>query len=341
MGNDKKRASLSCLRVAATLAVVLMHACTTLTDNPDLFVLSQAEQSFFSVLRRMTTWAVPCFLFISGALLLNGDRAVTVRSCLISVRRMLLVLLLFAVPFAVVMEYSATRQLSLSLIPAALVRAVGNNSFSHLWYVYMMIGLYLLLPAVRVFTDHCSRKLLEYVLLVMFAVIFVLPFVSRAAGLPIALALPVETPYLFYLLFGHYIVNCRPEWASRRGLAAAGLLLCGAVIVLYGMREPAGALVADSYSCPVTAVLAACIFILFQGIGGETPKALWTLDRLCFGVYIVHPVFIHLLYRVLGCTPTGALFPLKTVGILCLVTVASFCASRVLTWIRPISKYVL
>jgi surface polysaccharide O-acyltransferase-like enzyme len=287
------------------------------------------------------SWAFPCFLCITGALLLKKEKQVTVPSALLRARRAILALLVFGVPFSVMMEYYESRKLSFHLLPSALVRVAGNRSFAHLWYLYLLVGIYLLLPAIKVFTDHAPPKLLLYVLLIQFGFLSVLPLVSRIVQIPIAFTLPVQSLWLFYLLAGHFIANCSTERKPGRGLYGAGVFLCGAAILLDCVCNPREPLVSGQYDSPVVAVLALCIFCLFLRIRTETTNALWSLDRLCFGVYLVHPVFIHLLYRVLKVTPTGSLYPLKTAGMVCLAAFVSFCTSKMMLTIRPVAKYIL
>ena len=89
------------------------------------------------------------------------------------------------------------------------------------------------------------------------------------------------------------------------------------------------------------ALMSACIFRLFGKIDRAVAGPVWALDRLSFGVYLVHPVLIHLLYRALKLTPTGALYPLRTLAVTGLVAAAAYALSRVLMKIPPLRKYVL
>ena len=44
--NNEKSSALSWLRIIATIAVVASHTWSTLTDNPDMFLLTGAEKCF-------------------------------------------------------------------------------------------------------------------------------------------------------------------------------------------------------------------------------------------------------------------------------------------------------
>lgn len=102
-----------------------------------------------------------------------------------------------------------------------------------------------------------------------------------------------------------------------------------------------------SYDSPLTAVLAALIFVAFKnvdqdGITESKAAIIWKIDRLCFGVYLVHPVFIQFVYRVVKITPLDfSLYPLATLAFCLFFVVCSFIASWVMSLIKPLRKYIL
>lgn len=73
--------SFSYLRAAACFAIVLLHTVfCAVSLFPEEASATQALLSNIVVNNMM--WAVPCFLMVSGALLLNPERPVTVKKCL-------------------------------------------------------------------------------------------------------------------------------------------------------------------------------------------------------------------------------------------------------------------
>lgn len=339
---ENRMASFSYLRIAATLGVICMHVASTLTDNPGLFPLTDAERLFYMTVAQCFTWCVPCFLMTTGALLLRREKPIGIADCVFKyARRVLLALLVFGLPYGWIMEYAEVGRLSPAQLGNAVLRVISNRSFAHMWYLYVIIGIYLLLPVIRAFTDSCSERALRYVLLILFAFDFVLPTASTLLGIRIAFELPVASCYLFYVLSGHYLFRFRPGWMTRTRAVAAAVLLCLMAIVAAYLTEWRGARAVAPYSSPVTAVCAAGVFALFSRLSGETPTRVLRLDEATFGVYLIHPVFIHLMYRVVGATPTGNLFPLRALIAACGVAVISFAASALLRRIKPLRVYVL
>ena len=88
------------------------------------------------------------------------------------------------------------------------------------------------------------------------------------------------------------------------------------------------------------------VFVTFLTLQIDIPErtktALWRIDRLCFGVYLIHPVFIHLMYRFFNISPVN--FGDSILAVLVFFvgfSIVSFAASRVMSLIKPLREYVL
>lgn len=334
--------SLSYLRITATCCIIFLHVCSTLVENPDLFPLSEQEWTFFCSGWRMMGWAVPVFLMITGALLLNKDKVISIHDCLFRyAARVLLALLVFGIPFGMMIEVSSSGKLSFSTVYLSVIRVITNQSFSHLWYLYMLLGIYLLLPVLKIVINYASEMMLRYILIILFVFNFIIPFLSNAAGIDIAFSLPLKGGYLFYLVMGYYIHWCKPKWSAKLPLMIAVAVLYPLIVVAAALFKPESTGYIAATNSPFTAGAALGLFSIFQRLKKPVNSKVWAKDRLAFGVYLVHPVFIHLLYRVAGVIPTGALLVPKTAGIFLLVTIASFLTSLGLSKIPLLGKYVL
>lgn len=75
----EKRSELSALRIAATLAIICLHTASALSDNGPSYALSVDQQFFFESIRNLMLWGVPIFYMITGTLLLDGKRTVTIK----------------------------------------------------------------------------------------------------------------------------------------------------------------------------------------------------------------------------------------------------------------------
>lgn len=112
-----RKGSLSFLRIFATIMIVASHAWSTLPENPDLFNLTASETTFLEIAYNLTKWCVPSFFMVTGALLLRKDKEITIRDCIWKyTKRMLLALVIFGIPYALLMIYFDTKTMVFTVI---------------------------------------------------------------------------------------------------------------------------------------------------------------------------------------------------------------------------------
>ena len=97
-----------------------------------------------------------------------------------------------------------------------------------------------------------------------------------------------------------------------------------------------------AYDSPIIAIMALSLYsLLVMNFEREVSQTEWRIDRLCFGVYLIHPVLIQFCYRVLRMTPAGSFFAMKTV----IWWLAFIALSMIISWLLSrfefMRKYVL
>lgn len=338
---------LDVLRVLATCAVVLMHVLTGATDVTDASIMPEYRSLLLSVMD-LVTWCVPIFLLISGYLFLNPERTLTYpvmikKYC----RRIALAILLFGIPYAASELVVAERTFRVMMIPEALKMTLTGHTWSHMWYLYLILFLYLITPLLK----KVLRVLPVWGVAAVMAVIFlgssVAPFLNKVLDVNSIPVLPDGGVYFLYYLCG-YLFAVR-EVCVDKGRDAGGQMVesgsgrsagentewCGetqnvesrawnvwltaAVAVLaLGMilsRTLAGFSIQMAYNYPFTVLLAVLLFAAgWNGGGDGAALAAREKDRihriswqeagaLSFAVYLVHPVYVNLLYKFVKITP--------------------------------------
>ena len=292
---------LSFLRVIGCIAVVVLHLAaseTLIYQN----VLTGSQTFGMTLVYNLMMWAVPVFVMVSGALLLDPEKDITIRKIFTSyIKRILIALVSFSLIFRIfdmVMDHEA---FTVSGILKGLLNAFTGNGWSHMWYLYLIIGLYLILPALRAVTKSCSVKELKYLLIVGFVVISALPL-TRLFGISSSFYIHVNTIYPFYFLLGYMLQKDmiridRRAAAALMAIGAAGIT-CGTYFGLKGsIQNPT---VLTGYASPFVAMLAAGVFVLAKDVkeGSDSITSMMlSIDRCSFGIYLTHMVFVRLLLR--------------------------------------------
>lgn len=139
------------LRAFAAMAIVLLHMSEDWTvagggmSNPRLILN-------FVVFELLARWGVPFFLMISGYLLLDPAREMGPEKLKRYLLRILKTLLLFGGTFSVIKAFLRGNGMS---VPQRLVSALTYflecRDMGSMWYLYALIGLYLITPLLRSF----------------------------------------------------------------------------------------------------------------------------------------------------------------------------------------------
>lgn len=317
---------LDVLRVLATCAVVLMHVLTGATDVTDASIVPEYRSLLLSVMD-LVTWCVPIFLLISGYLFLNPERTLTYpvmikKYC----RRIALAILLFGVPYAASELVVAERTFRIRMIPEALKMTLTGHTWSHMWYLYLILFLYLITPLLK----KVLRVLPVWGVGTVMAVIFlgssVAPFLNKVLDVNSIPVLPDGGVYFLYYLCG-YLFAVREVCVDKaescgtsgkgmeagldtepvRGKRTGNVWLIAAAVLIMGMilsRTLAGFSIQMAYNYPFTVLLAVLLFAAGWNGSIKKHRIPWQeAGALSFAVYLVHPVYVNLLYKFVKITP--------------------------------------
>lgn len=248
------------LRVSACLAVVLIHCFTTLLDNASIDEVGIFRAlAWTEVLVVFCRWAVPVFLMVTGSLLLDPARRVTWNKNLWYVFRVATVLLTFGTMFALMELVFSSKDFEVSMVPAAIGNVLQGRGWAHFWYLYDLLGIYLLLPLLRAFAAASTREDMRRMLVVLFIFSLAVPTLNAAVGLDASTFIWLGSS-AFYVMLGRYL--------SAYNIRVAPVLLAGAVFVVLQALLAGGA----SLSMELT----------FAGCGLRPHLSLPSGQRPCF-----------------------------------------------------------
>lgn len=351
---------LDVLRVAATCAVVLMH---TLTGAVDAVDISQypTERLVYLVSMDLITWCVPVFILISGYLFLSPGRHISFTQMLKKYcRRIVLALFLFGVPYAILELMLLEKNFRISMLWKGVLMVLQGKSWSHMWYLYLILVLYLITPALKWLLERVPKTCVYGIMAILFVGSSLFPFLNKFLNLSLPV-LPDGGIYFFYYICGH-LFACSRKDADEKQIVSDAKLPAGEkgtgrmgvveailiVIVLIGMvvsRTMGNFSLQMAYNYPFTVLISILVFDVAKRCKlnlGEKAAAAWQgAGSLCFTIYLVHPVFVNVLYKFMHISlldfPIGISLPLFFVVIL------MFAASTawILCKMPVLKKYVL
>lgn len=333
------KTDLSLLRVIAASAIIFLHTCSSVIDQRFREIyLNPSAYAFFVTGKVMMKWALPVFIMITGVLMLDPERKITVRDCLRKYAlRIFLVILLFGIPMAWMARYFYAEKITADLLLGGVKDVLTGSSWDHLWYLYELTAVYLLMPFIRKASDAMDEKETKYILAGLFVLDFILPFVYKLVHVSEWLEIPLGY-WIFYLLAGHMLYSRRN--VIRKGIPACAALVSLTLMFVICRMDAYHADTLLTYDNPLTAVLSLSVFAFVCGREYKAEALLWKLDRLCFAVYLVHPFFIHLTYAYLSKAPSALGYALETILYYAGFTVVSFACAWLMKLIYPLNKLI-
>jgi surface polysaccharide O-acyltransferase-like enzyme len=325
-------------RVVAIVAVVLIHVLAPTVEGRGVAVGSTAWW-WANVLNSASRWSVPVFLMISGALALDPARVSRPRDFYRRRWQRVGVPLVFWTVF-----YLAFRQyvLGAGLTPGEAASDVARGApFLQLYFLYVLAGLVLVTPFLKVVTRHATWRMQLWFAVVLLALGIGDQLASFAAGVGEPNAATRFLPFAGYYVLGWVLrdVLVRRRWAVWTALA--WLLGYGAVVALAAVAG-FGAVGRYAYgflSLPVVVMSVATYLLLHVGLR-RRGEWLRSVAPLAFGVFLVHGALVYGLRQVTGVPTDTRGVLLSAFGLTALHTVAAAAVTWVLLQV-PYARVVL
>ena len=193
------------IRAFAIVLVVMIHVCNTFMNA---HAVGSAGWSIPALTKSFCVIAVPLFLMISGALLLN--RAYDLKDYL-SRRfvRLILPVIFWGIILILVNLYAGSPYMAHKTNIYDMVIWFLNNGY---WFSWMLISIYLFIPVVNSFIKEYSFKGLEYFLAIWFIYLILFSFKLYPLW---QIDLSYFAGYIGFIVLGYYLNNKEFKFSDR------------------------------------------------------------------------------------------------------------------------------
>ena len=286
-------------RILATFAVVLLHVSAGFVLENDI---GTEYWWIGNIYDSMTRWCVPVFIMISGALLLgsnNQEKLTTFYRKRLS--RILIPIVAWSAFFMIwIFARDVVPDNDLSLIEFLNKLLFGIIFYSHMWFLYMILGLYLFTPFFRKIIMHSSNN----ELLLFIAVTFIISAINyryKTFGSDgIKLFINWFLLYVPFFFLGYFIRQDN-HYPSR--LLLWGIFLISFILTFIGCYVVAKNIDLDSglyfYGYLSVTIIPMSISLIYILKAWNKPifNLLFTkrLSILTLGIYLIHPVIFSVI----------------------------------------------
>ena len=151
-------------------------------------------------------WCVPCFVMATGALLLDEKRNVTYKKIFTRyIPRILTALIICVFLFRFLDCIFEHETFGAGVITDALYKLYTGSSWAHLWYLYLLIGIYLLIPVLMNAVKSCSDSEINVFMAVCILFVSIVPVINMITGVKSGFYISINSVYPVYLLAGYMI----------------------------------------------------------------------------------------------------------------------------------------
>lgn len=294
------------IRVLAVFLVILVHSAAKLmveweTLPLDWWLWGNAYDS-------LSRACVPLFVMLSGALMLGRQEPAGP----FFKKRLSKLMIPFAFWVAAYINWRIFYVGEVLPVDRMVVDIFTGPVYYHLWYLYMVLGLYLITPPLRRLLAVIDGKTLKYLLWLWLIFNSVLPLILYIEWLYVGytvnlgIKIPLITGYSGYFILGWALsrLPVPPKALSKW----AALYVLGSAAIFGGtwlFTDAAGifqAVLFDYFALPVV-LQSVALFMLLKGLGdileeriGPTGRRVWAhLGKYSFGMYLFHVMLLELL----------------------------------------------
>lgn len=365
------------LRIIACFLVVVSHCCDPFVGQFDADRGAFLTGTFTGSLVRV---CVPLFVMMTGVLLLPINMSMSD----FYKKRILRIIVPLAfwsialpILFFIYLNYinPSTHNPSIVLADHSLEATVSkfytfifNFNFDTipLWYLYMLIGLYLIIPILSAWLTQASKQDIK-LFLGIWGISLLLPYIKMVAPLlgyngnygnkgifgicdwNDYGTFYYTSGFIGYLVLAYYLVKYPPTWSWKRTLSITiPLFLIGYLITAFGFILTQKHFPGNFANLEIVWYFAGInvfmmtfsVFVIVQKLNVAPSARLSNLASLTLGIYLCHFVFVQIAYDFFE-----AIYPLPVIvrifGMACITFFVSYLLVRIMKYFRISRRFIM
>lgn len=282
-------------RAISAFAVVLIHvasAAFTYAQNS-----SKVAELTMQIIVMLMQWSVPAFLIITGYFQLNDEKECDYKSVSNQIIKFIVTLFSVGYAYAIMERVFNQKTLNVSIFLNSFLDVLNGNLWDHMWYVYMILGIYLVIPLLKTFFKHAGDKDVFIITGLSFVWTILMPYIEKYAKINFPISINI-TGYIFYVFAGGLIRRYKSILLqnTKKTILYALILACIGIvaIVVKFIYKPGFDVV--GYKSLSVSIIAVCFTLLFVVLKQREKgnKLLSELGRCSWGIYLIHPLFLNL-----------------------------------------------
>lgn len=344
----KREQNYELLRIVAIIAIIILHASgfylAAITSDSWLGVTYTQNMIYNCTINALTRFAVPCFIMISGAFAIDNVKNKEFKYYYSKIfKNVIIPTIIFSIIY---FGYLIFRKIFILSFSGNILNEIINfvkltilgQPFYHMWYLYMIIGVFLLTPIIIILKQEIGEKKFKYITIIFFilSMIGLMTSTYKFEWDP-----GVSFRYLSYFMLGYVIKNnVKKEKSNLKSLL---LIIIGFIILGFAgylrYKQALNGITEDNLTfallqpySPLPIVSSILIFAGFAKLNFN--KDVTKISLLTFEIYLIHAGVLDLLK--LTIKPT-----MNSIIVILVITILTFIISLLLAIIyKKIRKII-
>ena len=217
------------IRTLAIGLVVLLHASNEALEASSV---SATDWWTAAVYKSLSLSCVPLFVMLSGALLLQPAKLNEPIRVFLKKRlsRLGLAFAFWSGVYIAWSFYVTQYPVTLGNIGLSVVKSLFTGAYYQFWFIYLIVGLYLITPILRVVVAYGHQRVIRYLVALWFAGVAVVPLMQLASGYSLEPAVFVLGGFVGFFVLGSYLQKIKLQ-----STLLYGLLIASFVSIIFGL----------------------------------------------------------------------------------------------------------
>ena len=298
------------IRSVAIILVIILHAAIEPTPNIDIMSPQGIElwwvsNSYDSISRT----AIPLFVMLTGALLLSPSKVDEPLRVFFKKRwKRVGLAVLFWGSIYFIWDFTVKGK---AFSGVAILNGILAGPYVHFWYVYVLIGLYLITPLLRVIVAHANWSIIRYFLILWFVGTGIIPLLRLYVPINSASAWFRDSIFVLTGLIGYFVLGAYTDRLKFRRSTLALMLVVGFIATIAGTYFLVGSL-GENYSkflfdsSNFSVIIASIgLFLLLSSVPNKTIitrfphvyRALQVISHNSLPIYLFHMIVLESLQK--------------------------------------------
>ena len=161
-----------------------------------------------------------------------------------------------------------------TLTANSIVQGVLTGPYTQFWFLYLLVGLYLITPVLRIVVRYSERRLLRYLLVIWFVGTALIPLITLFEPYNLNANVFIITGWLGYYVLGAFLIKVRLKRSTLTMLFALSMAwtIIGTYLVVGTIGERLNEFFHDSTSFNII-IASAAFFLLLATIPSQTVES--------------------------------------------------------------------